>query len=324
MSRSRLLTTGGPNILALLVACSTITIVVANSDPVNTGGSPGALNAASYNVSVTLPPAPALPEQLEANAEGAEGESKPSESLHLSGHWGLKLNTEMLRRGCLEFANVESYTATFTKQERIGGVMSDAQVIDLKVRQAPFSVYMKWLTGDSGRQLIYVDGQNEGNLLVQPGGIRGRLTGVLTLDPEGTLAMAECRYPVTKAGLVKLAETIISHEVADLGCSGGYRCELRDGEEFDGRPCYLFICEYDQEHNPEYRKSVMHIDKELSLPICVRNYTWGVDIPQEKLDEETLVEYYAFTDLEVNQALTDEVFDPTNPEYHLRVKKRRD
>ncbi|MCA9030401.1 MAG: hypothetical protein KDA66_06300, partial [Planctomycetaceae bacterium] len=65
MSRSRLLTTGGPNILALLVACSTITIVVANSDPVNTGSSPVSFNAASNNVSFTLSPAPALPEKLE-------------------------------------------------------------------------------------------------------------------------------------------------------------------------------------------------------------------------------------------------------------------
>ena len=81
-----------------------------------------------------------------------------------------------------------------------------------KIRHEPFSVYMKWLSGDRGRQLIYVDGQNDGKLLVQPGGIKGRLTGVLSLDPSGTLAMSDSRYPIQTAGLLALAKTILEHQ----------------------------------------------------------------------------------------------------------------
>ncbi len=323
MIRSRLFTTAGPNILALLVATSAITIAAVGSDPVHSGGSPGALNAASVG-NASLPPAPAPPERLARNADGTQSElvnSAPSP--HLTGPWALKLNTEMLQRGCLTLASVPDYSATFTKQERIAGVLSETQTIELKIRHQTFSVYMKWLTGDAGRQLIYVDNKNDGDLLVQPGGIKGRLTGLMSLDPQGTLAMAECRYPVTKVGLIPLAQTILSHQLPDVGKSSGYRCEMRNDEAFGTRPCYLFVCEYDsQQEHPEYRKSIMYIDQEYSIPVCVKNYTWGVDVAPDQLDAETLVEFYAYTDIEFNKSFNDEHFDEHNSEYHLRCKNR--
>ncbi|MCA9079047.1 MAG: DUF1571 domain-containing protein [Planctomycetaceae bacterium] len=319
MSRHRIVSTGAPNVLALLVACTAITIASTNFDPVNTGGSPGSLRAASITTaSVSLPPAPPLPEAANVPT-GRPAESQST----LSGLWAMKLNTEMLQRGCLAFQQVSDYTSTMIKQERIGGSLSESQTIELKLRHEPFSAYMNWQTGDAGRQLIYVATENDGNLLVQPGGIRGRLTGVLSLDPTGTLAMAECRYPITKVGLVALAETVLEHQLADVKRGTGFRCELRDNESFDGRPCYLFVVEYDsQQVNDLYRKSVLYVDKELSLPTCVKNYTWGTDVDPEHIDDETLVELYAYTNLKLEQRLESIDFDPTNPAYKLRFKKR--
>ncbi|MCA9087828.1 MAG: DUF1571 domain-containing protein [Planctomycetaceae bacterium] len=321
MSRSRIVSTGGPNVLALLVACTAITLAASNFDPINTGGSPGALNAASLTpASLSLPPSPPMPQSASENGQS----TAPAESKHLSGIWAMRLSTEMLRRGCLAFRQHPDYSAVMTKQERIGGSLGDSQTIELKVRHDAFSAYMKWLTGDAGRQLIYVEGQNDGHLLVQPGGIKGRLTGVLSLEPTGALAMAECRYPVTKVGLVALAETVLENQLGDVKRGTGFRCELRDDQAFNGRPCFLFIVEYDSEKvNSVYRKSVLYIDKELSLPICVRNYTWGVDVDPERMDDETLVELYAYTDIQTRRGFSDIDFDPENPEYKLRVKKSR-
>lgn len=324
MSRSRLLRSGAPNMLALVVAVSALTFVAVNADPVSSGGGIGSLNAASItNVSVSLPPAPPMPETLDTAATSDEATSPaPVASQHLTGCWAMKLHTEMLQRGCLQFAQHQDYSATFTKQERIDGYLSDVQEIDLKLRHQNFSVYMKWNSGDAGRQLIYVNGKNEGNLLVQLGGIKGRLTGVMPLAPEGDLAMAECRYPVTKAGLIPLAQTILLHQMSHVEAGAGYRCEMRNGEEFDGRPCYLFVCEYDSPQvSPEYRKSIIFVDKEWSLPVCVKNFTWATDASPEKLDDETLIEFYAYTNVTLNCSFEDQDFDEHNPVYRLRCRK---
>ena len=114
MSRHRIVSTGAPNVLALLVACTAITIASTNFDPVNTGGSPGSLRAASITTaSVSLPPAPPLPEAANVPT-GRPAESQST----LSGLWAMKLNTEMLQRGCLAFQQVSDYTSTMIKQEQ--------------------------------------------------------------------------------------------------------------------------------------------------------------------------------------------------------------
>ncbi len=68
---------------------------------------------------------------------------------------------------------------------------------------------MKWTEGDKGRQLIYVNGQNDDQVLVQLGGIAGRLAGTVALKPDDSRILAESRYPATCAGLLELTKKII-------------------------------------------------------------------------------------------------------------------
>lgn len=282
----------GPNSLAFCVALAAVAFAYLNFDPLAAGTEPHASFASSPGaLSVPTPPAPPTPTPLPASEPteaGTQAESRtaastaPVDDQVLRGKWALLFVNNMLRQGCESFTKVSDYTATFYKQERIAGMLGEGQTIDLKLRHEPFSVYMKWKSGDRGRQLIYREGQNDGNMLVQPGGIKGRLTGVLSLDPEGTMAMSECRHPVTKAGLVGLARTIVEYQENDLVRGNGFTCELHDEQEFEGRPCYLFQCTYESEKiNPEYRKSLIYIDKELSLPVCVKNFTWDVMSPRK-------------------------------------------
>jgi hypothetical protein len=70
-----------------------------------------------------------------------------------------------------------------------------------------------------------------------------------------------------------------------------------------------------------YRKSIVFIDKELSMPVCVKNYTWAKDADPESIDEETLVEFYAYTDMRMEQQLGAADFDQHNKDYKLRVKR---
>jgi Protein of unknown function (DUF1571). len=321
----------GKNVLALLVAGGAIGIAQLDVNPFRDRGSRvnrSTAMASSINMTPTTPALPIGSGQQSSETPAGEHRDhslarpqREDDTAILRGIWAVKMAAALLEKGCDSFSRVSDYTANMLKQERIGGALGECQLIEMKIKHAPFSVYMKWREGDRGRQLIYVDGQNDGNMLVQPGGIKGRMTGVLSLEPTGSLAMSESRYPITKAGLLELARTVLSYQQKDLEAGKGFQCQLFDFQEFEGRPCYLYVMEYDSpESNKVYRKSMVYIDKELSLPICVKNYTWGKDVDPANIEEETLIEFYAYTDLKFDQQLTDADFDKNNSSYRLRVR----
>ena len=318
----------GTNFLAFLVACTTTGILHIHSDPVAIGGSPSEETVESGMPLLNLPPTPLLPEPISGDAVALRDEQPKADYPQqidphvLRGIWALKFVSDKLRSGSESFKNVPDYTASFFKQERMNGVLGDPQMIDLKMKHEPFSVYMKWKEGDArGQQAIYVEGQNNSKLLVQPGGLKGRLTGTLKLDPKGSMAMSQSRHPVTKVGIAQLAKTILQYQTADMKRGDGFQCELRDDQTFEDRPCYLFTCVYESpEINPRYRKSVIFVDKELSMPVCVKNFTWAKDANPDKLDEETLAEFYAYTKIDLQKPLDEVDFNATNRKYRMRVR----
>lgn len=316
------------NFFAIMIACCALAVIHVNSDPMAVGESPLELAHNNAPPLLSIPPTPELPEPVMAPGDpkgiAPVASTQPvDDPTVLRGIWALKMTSELLNKGIKSFGTVTDYTANMYKQERMNGELSEGSNIDLKVKHQPFSVYMKWQSGaDRGQQAIFVEDQNEGNLLVQPGGIKGRLTGVLTLDPEGTLAMASSRHPVTQIGLLKLAEKILDFQKEDLERGHGFKCELLDNATFGERPCYIFTCVYEsEEYNQHYRKSVIYVDKELSMPVCVKNFCWAKDANPETIDDETLLEFYAYTELELMQKLETADFDATNRKYRMRVRR---
>ncbi len=316
------------NVLATLIAGGAFGISQVNLDPFVSGADGGGTKKANAaaprtaSVDLAVSTVNALPKVSGESDPAPDQQQQVNDFQTLRGIWAIKMSQELLKKGCANFAKVSDYTAHMYKQERIGGVLSEGQAIDMKVRHEPFSVYMKWQTGDRGRQLIYVEGQNDGNMLVQPGGIKGRLTGLLNLEPTGSMAMSESRFPITKAGLLQLGYTVMEYQDRDIARGSGFQCELRDNQEFESRPCYLYQINYDSPQVHEsYRKSLVFIDKELSLPICVKNYTWAKDATPETIDDETLIEFYAYSELRVQQQLGSVDFDQHNGDYKLRVRK---
>ncbi|HVT30638.1 MAG TPA: DUF1571 domain-containing protein, partial [Lacipirellulaceae bacterium] len=67
--------------------------------------------------------------------------------------------------------NIHDYSCTFAKRERVDGELGDYQIILLKVMQQPFSVYMRFQQPYSGREVVYVAGQNDGKLIALDAGI---------------------------------------------------------------------------------------------------------------------------------------------------------
>ncbi len=328
MSRTKQRSSRWPNFFASLVLTGAIGLTYFNCDPMVAGSDPTA-RVASLNMqpSLELPSLPNIPvpAPVEPGAAADPSDQDSQTAQHdpavLQGRWALQMNIALLERGIEKLKHINDYKCTFSRQERVGGALLDPQVMKVKIRHEPFSVYLKWIVGDKGRQAIYVQGLHDGKLLVQPGGFKGRLTGTLPLDPTDSLVMAESRHPVTEFGILKLATKIAKHQKQDLERGTGYRCQMYDNQVLDERPCFLFVLEYD---SPEickaYRKSAIFIDKELSLPVGIRNYTWGIDVDPEKIDEETIVESYTYSDIEFNSNLAMEDFSAKNPKYRMRYK----
>ena len=238
----------------------------------------------------------------------------------LSGQEAVEYQITKLESIVATLSAIDGYTAVMHKQERVDGDLSSEQRIDLKLRHADedagvgLSIYMKWLAGDRGREVIYVDGENNNKLLVHAGGWKARILPVLALDPNGSLAMAESRHPITNAGLLNLAQTWLRVRKQDVdGRDVEYRVEP---SEFDGHSGQKFTVIYkNREQSEIYRKCELWIDTERNIPLAAVNYTWGT---RGNDDAQTLVEKYEYIDVALNPGLSDVDFDRTNRRYSFK------
>lgn len=202
---------------------------------------------------------------------------------------------------------ISAYTATFVKQERIGDALTELQVIQLRMVHQPKRISMKWEGGkDAGQRVIYAEGENEGDMLVRKlNGIEARL-GVISLNPAGSMAMKHSRHPVTDAGLLNLTKITRQLRQADLKLESGVSAKLLDHQKLNGRDCLCLVIEYTKpefasDEKKEYRKSLVYIDSQTKLPSCIRCYGWPekiADSNPQKLDQTTLLELYAFKNID--------------------------
>lgn len=233
----------------------------------------------------------------------------------------LRSKLEMLDYGRNSILAIDDYTGTFQKREVVNGILLDEQTISIKCRHRPFSVYLVWMTGDIGREVIYIEGQNNGKMIAHDGGWKSRIPA-LSLPVDCTLAMRDTRYPVTTAGIVGLIDIMRGVHEQDILKSNVLSCEIDEHQQFDGRPCSMFTVKYrSRTDSPVYRKSVTLIDCEWRIPLHTQHFEWPATSTSEKevqLDESTLIECYSFTALKMNCNLTEHDFDPKNPEYRFR------
>ena len=152
------------------------------------------------------------------------------------------------------------------------------------------------------------------------GGIAGRLSGTLRMAINSDLVMAENRHPITQVGLLGLARKIIDAQTRNLREGLPTLCQFTEDATFEDRPCFRCVCEYvNPAHSEIYRKSEMLVDREMSLPVMVKNYGWG-EKGKPVTDEDSLIEHYAYTEIEVSDSMSPTDFDPKNKKYYMRLK----
>ena len=210
-------------------------------------------------------------------------------------------------------SDIRDYECVFTKREMIGKKLVKTSM-KLKFRDEPFSVYLKFLDTNAGREVLYVKGQNNNNLLVREAGIKA-LVGVVTLSPTGPDAMAENRHPVSSIGMKEMLNMVIKQWEAEAKFAGTSTQKRPDSKLQSGEICTV----YESVHEKPYKDFKFHttrlwIDDKSGLAIGVQQ----LGFPGKGDKEPPTVEEYFYTDIKPNRNLTDADFDKSNKSYSFR------
>ena len=221
--------------------------------------------------------------------------------------------TPALRHAKASIENIEKmsgYECTFSKKEVVGR-QTISQTKKMKVRHKPFSVYMQFQEPHEGREVIFVDGKNNNNLLVHEAGFAS-LIGTLELPPEGSQAMAENRYPITKAGIQRMMEAVVTQ----------WEEESKYGETevkyFEDAKIGDLKCRVIESSHPQPRKQFkfhmtrVWIEEQTGLPVRVQQFGF----PAKSGAQPPVMEDYTFTNIKAEVRLTDRDFDTKNPSYN--------
>ena len=216
----------------------------------------------------------------------------------------------------VEIEKIQDYSCTLVKRERIDGTLGEHEYMFTKIRQKPFSVYMYFLAPAKlkGQECLFVAGQNDGNLLGHPNGIRHKLIGTIRLKPDGALAMAGNRYPITELGLRRLVTRLI--EVGEHDMKFG-DCEVKmiAGAKVSGRDCTCIqVVHTARRKEFIFNMARIFIDDQLNVPIRYEAY----DFPKEPGGPPVQLEEYTYVNLKLNNGFTDQDFDPKNPNYQFQ------
>ncbi|MBL9125554.1 MAG: DUF1571 domain-containing protein [Planctomycetaceae bacterium] len=218
-----------------------------------------------------------------------------------------------------QLTGVSDLRATFYKRERVNGELTDLNVMDLKVRRAPLSVYMRWREPYAGREIIWQEDANDGQILVHAGGWQRKIVPLLRLDPLGERAMEYNRRPVTQIGLWNFNRRLLDNLRVDLE-HPDVKVWMTQDKKVGGREAYCFrVVHTDRAEQAAYHKMLMYIDQQLGLPVACELYGW----PELEGGDPPLEESYAFNDLQLEVGLSDLDFDITNPEYEFRSRPRK-
>ncbi|MCE9553449.1 MAG: DUF1571 domain-containing protein [Planctomycetes bacterium] len=209
--------------------------------------------------------------------------------------------------------DVKDYSCTLVKREQIDGVVGEHQYIFCKIRHKPFSVYMYFLGPDDikGREVIYVEGANDGKLLAhEEQGLRARF-GTVALLPNSFLAMKGQRYPITMTGIQVMIRRLA--EVAEKDSKFG-ECDVKfyQGAKINGRVCTCIQVTHPVPRRQfEFHLARVFIDDELQVPARYEAYEW----PKQPGGAPVLLEEYTYLNMKLNNGFTDTDFDKHNPTY---------
>lgn len=108
------------------------------------------------------------------------------------------------RQGAAHVSTLDGYVARLRRREVINGKQRPEELLLVKFRTRPWSIYLKWLGDEAhGRQAVYVEGQHDDALHVLPGKRDGlfKATRHLKLALDSTWVRANNRHSLAELGV---------------------------------------------------------------------------------------------------------------------------
>lgn len=217
----------------------------------------------------------------------------------------------IVAEGRRRYEQIDTYSCLFTKRERLkSGRVVGPQVMEMKVRTQPRSVYFKFVKPHAGRECIWVDGGFDNKMLVHDVGLGKLLAGTLKIEPTSRMAMEENRHPITDAGIGFLLDELATRWDVEMK-PGLIEVSIARNAQVGDRPCIMVESIHPEFSNEYlYHKVKVYFDQETYMPIRFEAYDW----PNKKGKVE-LVEEYMYVDLVLDGNLDAGDFDPSNQEY---------
>ena len=207
---------------------------------------------------------------------------------------------------------VKDYQGVLTKRELIGKKLQTHQM-EIKVRHEPFSVYLKFREPFAGREVLYVAGKNNNQMLAHEGSGLSSLIGTISLPLDSREAMKDNKYPINMIGMKNMIDKMI--ETWEFETQLG-ECDVKyyPNAQLGNVPCRVVETSHPTPRR-QFRFSLvrLYIDRETNLPIRCECFGF----PMTADESAPLVEEYTYTSLRINIGLRDFDFDRTNPSYQF-------
>jgi hypothetical protein len=139
--------------------------------------------------------------------------------------------------------DVEGYTCTFIKQERIDGKLRNREVIRCDFRESPFAVRMEWIEGrDRAAIMLYPAGDRADQLAIVPANeIARKALSYVRRSVNDASVRAAARYPASEFGVNN--GTIRLHSAWKAAHDKGMLKTQYDGiqpiAELNGQRCHV-------------------------------------------------------------------------------------
>lgn len=188
---------------------------------------------------------------------------------------------------------IHSHACTFDKHERVAGVLRDREKCEVRLKEGPFSVHMRWIDGaDKAYAILYVAGQNDGAFLVRPRlwGVKGPIVTKKVDDPDAKKAG---RFTIAQAGFRQSTErSLASMKKAQARGALHVKYEgIVAPKELKGTECYKLVrTPYDPYEEDDLNELTLYYDTKYWLQV-------GAVLKDAK--GQLLGEYF-FTDVQVN------------------------
>ena len=209
-----------------------------------------------------------------------------------------------------------AYACIVTMRETVRGELQDMRRAQMIFRAEPFSVYMKYITPDDivGREIVYVEGQNNGRIIVTKGGYRpafAHITRAITTDSQ--LARSESNHSLKELGIASMMKQLldVAHSTEQFpDC----KIEFIENASIDNRACTVIQITHEPKSDvfPFYRGQVF-IDNQYQVPVRFVCYNWP-----DSSGIATIREEFTYTNIIPNVSVTDADFDYRNPKYEFK------